>query len=55
MANCPSALKEISHPVQFVGLSSDDVTLPLCYVDGDQTVIYLYNIPTLEALYVVLL
>ena len=49
MANCPSALKEISHPVQFVGLSSDDVTLPVCYVDGDQTVIYFYNIPILES------
>ena len=30
-----------------MGLSSDDVTLPICYVDGDQTVIYLHNIPTL--------
>lgn len=47
VATCPSTFKEIGHSVQFVGLSSDDLTLSVCYVNGNQTLLNLYDVPTL--------
>lgn len=47
VATCPSTFKEIGHSVQFVGLSSDDLILSVCYVNGNQTLLNLYDVPTL--------
>lgn len=47
VATCPSTFKEIGHSVQFVGLSSDDLTLSVCYVNGNKTLLNLYDVPTL--------
>lgn len=46
VAHCPSSFIEIGHSVQFVGLSSDDLTLSVCYENGNQTVMGLFDVPT---------
>lgn len=47
VGHCPSSFIQTGHPVQFVGLSSDDLTLSVCYENGTQTVMVLYDVPTL--------
>ncbi|XP_022793555.1 nuclear pore complex protein Nup214-like isoform X3 [Stylophora pistillata] len=47
VAHCPSTFEEIGHPVQLMGLSNDDLTLSVCYVKKNQTVMNLYDVPTL--------
>ena len=38
---------EIGHSVQLVGLSGDDLTLSVCYENGNKTVMALFDVPTL--------
>ena len=47
VGHCPSSFIQIGHPVQFVGLSSDNLILSVCYKNGDQTVMVLYDVTTL--------
>ena len=47
MGHCPSSFIQVGHSVRFVGLSSDDLTLSVCYEKENQTVMVLYDVPTL--------
>lgn len=47
MGHCPSSFIQTGHSVRFVGLSSDDLTLSVCYEKENQTVMVLYDVPTL--------
>ena len=49
VGHCPSSFIQFGHSVQFVGLSSDDLTLSVCYVNGNQTAMMLYDVPTLAS------
>ena len=43
----PSSFIEIGHSVRFVGITSDDLTLSVCYENGNHTVMGLFDVPTL--------
>ena len=47
VGHCPSSFIQTGHSVQFVGLSSDDLTLSVCYEKENQTVMVLYDVPTI--------
>ena len=38
---------EIGHSVRFVGLSGDHLTLSVCYENGNNKVMALFDVPTL--------
>ena len=47
VGHCPSSFIQIGHSMRFVGLSSDDLTLSVCCEKENQTVMVLYDVPTL--------
>ena len=47
VGHCPSSFIQIGHSVRFVGLSSDDLTLSVCCEKENETVMMLYDVPTI--------
>lgn len=49
VAHCPSSFVEIGHSVQFVALTCDELTLSVCYENGNHSVMALFDVPTLAS------